>query len=215
MRHKKAQKFNDNDIVRMPEKEENVIYIEFGNQRQKDYYHKLYSIAKQRYDYYKAINNIGRGSISILSSLHGARQACSGYIYDINEIEQQLSDAQARTFRVKQMVNKMDPNLSRAELFAIAKEEAFGDKDGECPICFECPFDEPLQTPCRHIFCRECIISILMKRECPMCRSKVRINQLKTKKRIRYDKDERKEMIKKRMMMMNKIVMVKSDLIRN
>ena len=71
-------------------------------------------------------------------------------------------------------------NMSRQELFAMAKEEAFGDRDGECPICMECPYDEPLQTPCRHIFCKECIVGYLQtKPECPMCRAKTTVPQLK------------------------------------
>merc|ERR1712048_897865 len=70
-------------------------------------------------------------------------------------------------------------NLSKQELFEMAAEEAFNDED-ECPICYEVPMDAPLQTPCRHIFCGECIRSILMeKAECPMCRKQVRIRQLK------------------------------------
>ena len=74
-------------------------------------------------------------------------------------------------------------NMSSKELFEMAKEEAFGDRDGECPICFECPYDEPLQTPCRHIFCRECIVGYLQtKSECPMCRAKVKVPQLKQPK---------------------------------
>ena len=62
----------------------------------------------------------------------------------------------------------------------MSKDEAFGDVEGECPICFECPFDAPLQTKCRHVFCRECIIGYLgTKSQCPLCRAKAAISELK------------------------------------
>ncbi len=104
MRHKKDQLFNNKPIVQMSKKEEDVIYIEFTN-KQREYYNKLYEIGKQKYNYYKCINNIGRGTIDILSSLLPCRQACSGKIYNKNEINLQLNEAQTKTFRARNMVN--------------------------------------------------------------------------------------------------------------
>ena len=180
MRHKKSQNFNNEKIVKLPEKEENIIYIEFTKQ-QKLYYDKLFETAKERYEIYKSTGNIGRGTIQILSSLHPSRQACSGHIYKKEEIEQELSKAQTRTYRVKEMVNdKCNINKSAQELFDLAHFEAYNVSDQECPICYETPFDEPLQTPCRHIFCGECIKSIIEEStQCPMCRKKCTIRQLK------------------------------------
>merc|ERR1712176_1471060 len=93
---------------------------------------------------------------------------------------EQLSAAEAKTYRIQEMVNaNKNRDLSKQELFEMAIEEAFNDED-ECPICYEVPMDAPLQTPCRHIFCGECIRGILHnKAECPMCRKKVTIRQLK------------------------------------
>eukprot|EP01083_Nonionella_stella_P316145 1144777_1 len=194
MRHKKAQKFNNEAIVEMPDKEEDVLMVDF-TAKQREYYMKLYNTAKERYDYYKTINNIGRGSISILASLHPARQACSGYIYSKDNIEQELSNAQARTFHIRNMVNSnSNLNLSRQQLYEMAEDEAFNDRDGECPICYECPFDEPLQTPCRHVFCGECIRAILQDKQlCPMCRKPVYPQQLKKPKEEEKKKKEEEE----------------------
>eukprot|EP01083_Nonionella_stella_P117644 350837_1 len=181
MRHTKAQMFNGKPIVSLPDKEEDVIFVQF-TEKQRIYYDKLYNIAKERFSYYKATRNIGRGSISILAGLHPARQACSGNVYTPSDIEEELAKAQIKTLRVQSMVNSATKhNLSRQQLFKMAKHEAFNyTDDGECPICYECPFDEPLQTPCRHIFCGECIRSVLdHKSECPMCRKKVIISQLR------------------------------------
>eukprot|EP01083_Nonionella_stella_P165389 550072_1 len=179
MRHKKAQLFNDEEIVRMTSKQEDVMFIEFSGSEQKEYYDKLYSIAKQRYEVYKATGNIGRGSIAILASLHPARQACSGHIYSAQEIEEELSKAQAKTYHVQQMVHH-NGDKSAQELYDMALASAYNMDDAECPICYETPFDEPLQTICRHIFCGECIRSVLIvKPECPMCRKKCSVHQLK------------------------------------
>merc|ERR1712129_564158 len=97
-----------------------------------------------------------------------------------DKIEEELSNAEAATFRIRSMVNEnKNRDLSNQQLFEMAVEEAFN-YDDECPICYEVPMDEPLQTPCRHIFCGECIRSILhSKPECPMCRKNVTTNQLK------------------------------------
>ena len=195
MRHKKSQKFNNEPIVNMTEKEENVIYIEF-NKQQKKYYNKLYQTAKQRFNYYKSIGNIGRGSISILAALHPARQACSGHIYYKNNIEKELNNAQEILYRIKTMVNNnKNKNLSSKELFEMAKEEAFNSNDGECPICFECPFDEPLQTLCRHIFCGECIITYINSSDakCPLCRKPCPISSLKKPYSAEKEQQEQKD----------------------
>lgn len=49
-----------------------------------------------------------------------------------------------------------------------------------CPICFESTLQrEPTVTKCGHVFCRECIeLSLRSNRKCPLCKSRVCINQL-------------------------------------
>merc|ERR1712154_208111 len=59
MRHIKAQKFNKKPIVKMPDKKEDFIFVDF-TPKQKEYYDKLYKTAKERFDSYKATGNIGR-----------------------------------------------------------------------------------------------------------------------------------------------------------
>eukprot|EP01083_Nonionella_stella_P301829 1037743_1 len=79
-------------------------------------------------------------------------------------------------------------------MYDIAEDVAFNDRDGECPICYECPFDEPLQTPCRQVFCGECIRAILQDKQlCPMCRKPVYPQQLKKPKEEEKKKKEEEE----------------------
>lgn len=50
-------------------------------------------------------------------------------------------------------------------------------------VCCICTFvlDEPMETPCRHVFCRHCIETWLgHRRTCPSCRKKVSRRDLKS-----------------------------------
>lgn len=40
----------------------------------------------------------------------------------------------------------------------------------DCPMCLE-SFDDPVKTPCEHIFCRGCVAPWLVSGPCPMCRA--------------------------------------------
>eukprot|EP01083_Nonionella_stella_P247543 858119_1 len=188
MRHIKSQQFNGKAITTMPEKEEDVIYVQF-DAKQKEYYDKLYAIAKQTYDSYAATGNISRGFIPILSSLHPARQACSGYIASMNAIEKQLSEAQQNSHKIRAMVQR-NKNKSANELYELARVEAYN-KDGQCVICLECPPDEPLQTVCRHIFCGECIrVQLEVNGVCPICRNKTDVHHLQLPPSEKKEKEE-------------------------
>ena len=177
MRHIKGQKFNNKKIVTMPQKQEDVIMVEF-TPKQKEYYDKLYKTAKETFDSFKATGNIGRGTLEILTSLGPARRACSGYIASVQSIEEQLNSAQAFSTKVRSMV-EMNKDASKQELYEMARQEAFN-KDGACVICLEIPPEEPLQTPCNHIFCGECIrLQIRENGNCAICRTKIKMDQLR------------------------------------
>merc|ERR1719410_629144 len=145
MRHVKGQKFNNKKIETMPEKAEHIIFVEF-NAQQRKYYDKLYNIAKETFDSFKATDNVGRGSLEILSALAPARRACSGYIASIQSIEEQLKSAQETSSAIKALAaNHAD--CDKKELYEMAKEMAYN-PDGSCVICLDAPPEEPLQTPC-------------------------------------------------------------------
>ena len=77
MRHRKSQQFNGRPLLNMQRRSEDVILIDFSS-TERGYYDKLYATAKEQYEYYKAMGNVGRGTIKILASLLPARRACSG-----------------------------------------------------------------------------------------------------------------------------------------
>merc|ERR1712087_1048075 len=125
MRHKKSQRFNNEPIVTMPAKTEMNLFVQF-TPTQRTNYDKLYGIAKERFLYYETIHNVGRGYLDIMSSLRPARQACSGYECSAAQIAQQLADAQARTYRAREMMaDGQMRGRTNAEIFEAAKVEAF------------------------------------------------------------------------------------------
>lgn len=51
-----------------------------------------------------------------------------------------------------------------------------------CPICLEELSDGHI-TPCKHLFCKRCIVEVFMSEQdniCPLCRSKMMVNELKS-----------------------------------
>ena len=47
----------------------------------------------------------------------------------------------------------------------------------QCPICLDRPMENPVVTPCRHSFCFECIMGVLLHSgfvsSCPICRARI------------------------------------------
>ena len=175
MRHRKTQQFNGKEIVSMPEREENVIFVEFTTE-QRAHYNKVYGAALARFQHFKRCGNLKRGTLSILASLHPARQLCSGMLCTEQELQRQLGVLEeSNNVITDRYAHRRHNGPSIPTTLKMAKRAAFNDQENaECPICFECPLDEPLQTPCRHLFCGECLRSALMERaQCPLCRKRV------------------------------------------
>lgn len=56
----------------------------------------------------------------------------------------------------------------------------YTEEDFKCPICFELLL-RPVVTPCLHIFCRDCMLAVLMRTSmCPLCRGPVYASQLES-----------------------------------
>ena len=62
----------------------------------------------------------------------------------------------------------------------MADEEAFNQDSTDCAICMEVlEKAKACQTPCKHLFCTECILDWLSQNTiCPLCRTKVETSQL-------------------------------------
>ncbi|CAL1542794.1 unnamed protein product [Lymnaea stagnalis] len=63
--------------------------------------------------------------------------------------------------------------------FDVSKFWPVPDDEFICGICMNV-LDKPLETPCRHVFCAECIHKALMgQKKCPLCRKKCMKSNLK------------------------------------
>lgn len=63
--------------------------------------------------------------------------------------------------------------------YDVDRFESPPDEDLICCIC-QCVLDNPLESPCRHVFCKVCIETWLTNRNnCPNCRKRLRIAKLK------------------------------------
>ncbi len=66
---------------------------------------------------------------------------------------------------------------------AEASDVAYGEKTDECVICLDV-MEQPLQTPCRHLFCGGCIEEYLETNPvCPTCRARANVGNLKKPKK--------------------------------
>lgn len=56
------------------------------------------------------------------------------------------------------------------------------DEDDECILCFMA-YEDCVVTPCKHIFCRDCISPWVEVHEtCPMCRHMIRLTELESRR---------------------------------
>merc|ERR1719233_941824 len=118
------------------------------------------------------------------------RKCCSGGELVVSEIQEELD-------KVQSGVGLPQPSVAQAmgvgqQKFAVTEEEAFNANE-ECPICLEV-VEEPLQTPCRHVFCGDCIKPHIISQgeRCPICRKPTKLKDLKIPKGL-----EKQELVKK------------------
>lgn len=175
MRHKKDQTFNGKAIVELPPREEIFVELEMSKS-EKEVYTKLKTVAKHIFDTLKNQGGIDRKTLQLRAALLPERMSTSG-IVDLHDLEEKYKNA------VNNPVKVFDTTGIQH-----AQEESFNDVN-ECPICLEIP-EDPLQTPCRHIFCSECIKGVLdRKPSCPFCRQPCKSNKLKKPPKKKEEKE--------------------------
>ena len=194
MRHKKAQKFNNHDIVQLPEKKEMEVAIMLS-QSQRKVYDMLFTIARTKYDAYKKAGLLSSCYLTVNSFMMPLRMCCSGGEFEVAEIQEKLD-------KVQSGVGLPKPSIAQAmgvglQKFAVTEEEAFNANE-ECPICLEL-VEEPLQTPCRHVFCGDCIKPHIISQggRCPICRKSTKLKDLKIPKGLEKQEPVKKDNIKK------------------
>jgi len=121
----------------------------------------------------------------------------------INNYKHRLTDAELK-------LKKLDPsakeyNMLKKNFETIIAEASFllkvfddsnqEESESECPIC-RCPIDELVITKCGHKFCKDCIEEALKyskgSKQCPLCASKLKDDEIYHKKVEPEDPDKPK-----------------------
>lgn len=159
IRHSKSMRYyKGNELLLQLPNRYDILYLIPLSISEKDIYLKLEKVLIKKYKLIlrQGIQAIRRNTIQLLSLVKDLQIVCAGGLL---------------------------PNTF-AELLACAN----GDMDrnavfGECCICLDL-MDEPLQTPCAHIFCADCIYGTINnlgegRAPCPLCRRPLSSSQLK------------------------------------
>lgn len=173
MRHEKNSTFRGRStLLKLPDARVDVVRVEL-TPTQRAAYKLLYDFACKRFQAFKASGDAVRKTIEVLQLLVPLRQACSVDEVDVDAVKAQLR-------QIARGIHLNGPVLGGLSLasdsFPQATVPAFGTAADECSICLDV-LEEALQTYCRHLFCRECIVALCESQgnaaTCPNCRAPV------------------------------------------
>eukprot|EP00808_Paulinella_micropora_P021891 g47540.t1 len=178
MRHTKDQHFNGREkLLELKGFNERTIRVQLSP-RERAAYDRLMELACHKCKKTRARRNMpdNQKMINLRGLLLPLRKACSYGLVDLQRVETDLKEIKQKTARKEKGAEAKE---------AAAEQEAednqpFNSLDGECVICLDA-MDDPLQTACRHAFCRECIMTHIQTTRdplCPMCRTAVSKNDL-------------------------------------
>ena len=197
MRHTKDQPFNGRPtLAPLPPRTDAIHKVDF-TPTQRAAYEELYAIARRKWDELVRRGAASSAVIPALSYLLPLRQACSGTIIDMAEVRRREAEAAQRLEEAKRaeesqrahaasmmlpaLPNDADENDDEAgeegslRQYPYATTLPYNSLEDECVVCLS-EFNLPLQTRCGHLFCSECILSVIdMESEptCPQCRARV------------------------------------------
>ena len=171
MRHTKAQKFNSRGtLLKLPKRSTRYQFIDLPPDQRRAY-GTLAKIARTRFD---RSPNVVRETLKMMALLVPLRRALSGGIVDMASITAQLA----------RLLKPRTPPKKRASAKGAkeAEEDTYNDILGECTICL-CEFEDPVQTICRHLYCRLCIKDFINRSygksaPCPQCRKPLQMNEV-------------------------------------
>jgi hypothetical protein len=84
-----------------------------------------------------------------------------------------ISDNIKINYKLKNTLNTKMPNNQKTTKAKIQTVE------NNCPVCID-TMVSPCKLPCGHIFCYECLETILdIKPRCPMCRQDIKVDDYK------------------------------------
>ena len=157
MRHTMRQKTTVTklSLMQLPDKKDETVRIAFDANELKQY-NAIEDAAKKTYERIRDLrdNHFGKQYLLLMQSLNPMRMICSSGTIP----EEKVGNAAVIPGCIHQMTD-MD--------------------ETECSICLTA-FSDPHATPCKHIFCKDCIEGVLGVQggACPMCRNIVQLPSL-------------------------------------
>ena len=182
MRHTKNQVYGDRQqLITLPKKHTETIFVELSAGERR-VYDRLHEAAKDKFDTFVKSGMAVSRTMQIMSLLLPLRQACSGGDLNVSAaIEQMKEMGNMALLRNRAAVRALAAVDRGDKQRKIATREAFNANELECTICLDFR-EDPLQTVCNHLFCGECIKSVLSQvtsqRVCPLCRHELKISDL-------------------------------------
>ena len=182
MRHSKTQQFSGGrPLMALPARHTHTHSVAL-QPAERALYDRVYREAKLRFAAIDGAGQLRVKSFYISGMLMALRRACSAGSYNVAETLASAFFSEELLHLVKREVTQKGPAAAAivaAEL-EEAVQEAFNDSD-QCLVCLDV-MNEPLATPCNHVFCSGCINSIAKSKhrpECPMCRQPFKVDQLR------------------------------------
>lgn len=172
LRRKKDSKLDGKPILRLPTKNEEVVYAELSTD-ERDYYNQLEQRSQVQFSKYLREGSIGRNYSNILVLLLRLRQACCHphLNVDVEDAAPALNEEE-----LMELVRKLEPGI----VSRIKEMDAF-----ECPICYDAVPAPCFFIPCGHDSCQQCLSRLTDnaqaenlqegtesdKAKCPVCRT--------------------------------------------
>ncbi|KAF9003231.1 SNF2 family N-terminal domain-containing protein [Cyathus striatus] len=208
LRRKKDTEMDGKRLIELPEKNIDLIKLEFSTE-ERDIYSMIETKTQERFNRFLRAGTVLKNYHQVLVLLLRLRQICShpcliqegggAFIAPHEVVETDAKGAEVATelSRARRLVSaefvaKLQAKFKEAALARLRAEkesfDAFVD-DEECPICYD-NFNNPIVTPCSHIFCRTCLVEHIRnappvdptpgethykanERPCPICKSPV------------------------------------------
>jgi SNF2 family DNA or RNA helicase len=183
-RTKESKDSSGNPILSLPPRTVEVVELDFSVE-ERDFYDALFTQSRTRFAAFVAAGKVMNNYASILEMLLRLRQCCA-HPYLI------LSRSDVRSFDNPDLVrlalrlssspssSSIVPDEATAQGLTRDLQDANVESAQECPICLE-SVEDPVVTPCAHVFCRECINDAIRRSSgtlCPNCRTPLSRSEL-------------------------------------
>ncbi|KAF4976216.1 hypothetical protein FZEAL_7079 [Fusarium zealandicum] len=172
LRRKKNSQLDGKPILKLPEKNEEIVYAEMSSE-ERDFYDQLEKKSQVQFSKYLRAGSIGKNYSNILVLLLRLRQACCHPHLNLD-----VDDANPTSISDEEKM-ELVKELDVAIVERIKDIDAF-----ECPICYDAVQCPSFFVPCGHDSCGECLVRLAEnaatvnlqegnesnRAKCPVCR---------------------------------------------